>query len=146
MAVADALPLEDPQVDEDQRVQRVRQRVSPVGRQPVDVKELVRTWHGWAANSVQRAKLERAKGDVFGEALLLIRAGIREEAAGLLLTVEPAAAARLMMRNAAAHVTRHPPLIDYDQAAMEYTRARSWQFCALAIDPSLPEVQPRWDG
>jgi hypothetical protein len=39
---------------------------------------------------------------------------------------------------------RVPPLLGYDTAAIRYTQARSWQFCAHQIDPSLPEVQPLW--
>lgn len=37
-------------------------------------------------------------------------------------------------------------MIGYDAAALAYTEVRSWQFCAHMIDPSLPAVQPRWDG
>lgn len=30
-----------------------------------------------------------------------------------------------------------------DEAAIRYTKARTWQDCAKAIDPGLPEVQPK---
>ena len=133
--------VSDPQVGEDEHVQHVRRRMTDG---PVDVKELVRTWHAYAANSHNRAHVALTKGDEFGANLLLARAAVRENAAKLLLSQEPAQAALLMMKQAAAHVVRHPPLIGYDAAATSYTSARSWQWCAHQIDPTLPEIQPRW--
>lgn len=138
---ASGAAVPDPQTDEDDHVQHVRRRYRLAT--PVDVKELVRTWHAWAAYCCTRAHHADSH---FAAQLLLTRAAVREEAAKLLLSGPPGEAARLMMQNAAAHMQRHAPLIGYDRAACEYTRARSWQFCAWMIDPDLPEVQPRWDG
>lgn len=101
-------------------------------------------WRSWAVNSRARAHLERSHDHAFDAELLEARAAVRDEAAEMLLSQDPVEAAALMMRRAVAHVVRNPPLMGYDQAAVEYTRARSWQFCAREIDPSLPEVQPRW--
>ena len=124
----------DPQTDEDHLVERVRERSGQARR-------LAATWRRWAASNRAAARAEHV---YFNRQLLLARAAVRDEAAALLLTQDPAGAAQLMMQRAAAHVVRNPPLIDYDVAAIHYTEARSWQFCARQIDPSLPEVQPRW--
>ena len=132
----------DPQVDEDGLVERVRARSR-------EARSLAVTWQQYAKNSLARAQIERAKGDHFvadfDADLLEVRAAVRAAAAQLLVSQEPAEAARLMMRNAAQHAVRgEPPLIGYDPVAIEYTIARTWQACALAVDPLLPEVQPLW--
>jgi hypothetical protein len=56
---------------------------------------------------------------------------------------EPAEAAKEMHKRATALWQHHLPLIGYDEAALKYTEARTWQDSARAIDPSLPIVQPR---
>jgi hypothetical protein len=38
---------------------------------------------------------------------------------------------------------RHWPFVGFDEAALKYTKARTWQDCARSIDPGLPEVQPK---
>lgn len=55
-----------------------------------------------------------------------------------------AKATTLMMNNAIEAHIRTPPLVGFDQAAIRYTVARTWQRCALMLDPSLVEVQPLW--
>ena len=108
------------------------------------VRTLIRIWHSWAANCLQRAAVEHTQGDEFAALLLRTRATIREAAATLLLSQGPGAAAAEMMVHAQEHLVRNPPLIGYDEAAVHYTIARSWQWCAHQIDPTLPEIQPRW--
>ncbi len=48
-----------------------------------------------------------------------------------------------MHRRATALWQSDLPLVGYDEAAIAYTKARIWQNCAQAIDPALPEVQPK---
>ena len=59
---------------------------------------------------------------------------------------DPRRAARLMIGHAAEAHVRTPPLIGFDQAAVRYTTARTWQRCARMLDPSLDEVQPLWSS
>ena len=85
------------------------------------------------------------KGDLFGETLANARADVYEKAAELVRQMSlPDAAAEMMTRARAAHV-RTPPLIDFDSAGVQYNMARAWQFCAWKIDPTIPEVAPKWD-
>ncbi|HYS40204.1 MAG TPA: hypothetical protein VEO01_31695 [Pseudonocardiaceae bacterium] len=50
-----------------------------------------------------------------------------------------------MYRRATSLWLRDLPFVGFDVAAIAYTKARIWQDCAWAIDPTLPEVQPRLD-
>jgi hypothetical protein len=129
----------DPQVDEDELIERIRERSGAA-------KAMAARWREYALHNRMLGKRERRKGDLFAAALLEYRADVRDQAAGLLLSQSPGDAAAEMMLRAAQHVVRTPPLIDYDAAAISYTIARSWQWCAQQIDPTLSEVQPRWDG
>lgn len=126
----------DPQVDEDELVQRIRDGAH-------ETRELAETWRRYASSEHALAKIANQAFDAF---LHEARAGVRDAAAALLLSQSPADAAALMMRNAAAHrVGKTSPLIGFDNAAEHYTIARTWQACAWALDPSLPEIQPYWD-
>ena len=87
----------------------------------------------------------RSKGDGFGDELATKRAAVYEMAADLVRRYPLAEAARQMMEQARAAHIRTPPLIDFDRAGVQYSQARAWQFCARQIDPSLPEVAPKWD-
>jgi hypothetical protein len=139
--------LADPQVNEDERINRVRRRTEVPVAEPIgqdEVRTLILIWHRWAANCQQRAAVEHVQGDEFAALLLRTRATIREAAATLLLSHRPSAAAAEMMVRVQEHLVRTPPLIGYDDAAVHYTIARSWQWCAHQIDPTLPEIQPRW--
>lgn len=106
--------------------------------------ELVARWLHYALCNKRSAVIQQAIGDMFGAALCLARAEVRAAAAELLVAcATPAVAAVEMQRRATALWVRELPIIGYDAAAVEYTKARIWQDCAWAIDPSLPEVQPR---
>ena len=86
--------------------------------------------------------------DDYGHALASTRANVYRHAADLVRQVPLRDAAVDMMRHAQAMSVRTPPLIDFDfePAGIRYMTARAWQFCAWQIDPSLPEVAPRWAG
>jgi hypothetical protein len=127
----------DPQLDEDTLIQRVRDGAH-------EARKLVETWRGYAANSRSRAAIAHQLGNEFDQRLWGARAKTRDAAAQVLLTQNPAEAAAAMMNKAKECHVKTPPLIGYDEAAVDYTRARVWQDCAWGIDSSLPEVQPEW--
>lgn len=131
-----AIAVPDPQLDEDELVQRIRDGAH-------EARDLAETWRRYAASGRSRAKLARHD---FDAQLHEARASVRDAAANLLLLGQsPADAAALMMRHCAAHHIKKPPLVGYDAAAVQYTVARTWQACAWALDPTLPEIQPYWD-
>lgn len=132
--------IADPQHDEDELVQRIAADAADAA----DARALAAKWHGYAANGRSRTALAMRQGKEFDARLHEARASVRDAAAALLLSQSPADAAALMMQNCAAHHIKHPPLIGYDAAAVQYTLARTWQACAWGVDPSLPEVQPEW--
>lgn len=106
--------------------------------------DLVALWLDYARRNKWQAVVEQNTGDVFGAQLSMARAEIRELAAELLATsATPADAAKEMHRRATALWQSDLPLVGYDEAAIAYTKARIWQNCAQAIEPGLPEVQPR---
>jgi hypothetical protein len=106
--------------------------------------DLVARWLDYAQRNKHGAAVERASGDVFGAQLSTARADIRTKAAELLAaSATPAAAAVEMHRRATALCQSDLPFIGYDAAAIVYTQARIWQNCAQAIEPGLPEVQPK---
>ena len=101
-------------------------------------------WLDYAKRNRLNADIREQAGDTFGAKLSLARAEVRRAAAELLLAgMTVLEAAREMHRRAIAHSYRDLPLIGFDAAALDYTRARIWQDCAWAIDPTLPEVQAR---
>src|SRR3984893_187008 len=111
---------------------------------PVPV-DLARTFSDYAKAARGTAIKNHTKGDTFGESLAGARAAVYEQAADLGPQLPlPAAADEMMNRAKAAHI-RTPPLINFDTAGVQYASARAWQFCAWKIDPSLPEVAPKWD-
>ena len=111
----------------------------------MDVDALIAQWRLYARANRAHANVDRANGDLFGAELSTARAGVRLAAAELLskLRADPLTAARSMHRNACGLRQHHWPFGGFDQVAVKYTQARTWQDCARAIDPSLPEVQPR---
>lgn len=101
-------------------------------------------WLDYARRNRLNADIRAQAGDTFGAELSMARAEVRRAAAELLLaSASVLAAAQEMHRRAIAHSCRDLPLIGFDAAALDYTRARSWQDCAWTIDPTLPEVQAR---
>ncbi|HWC80051.1 MAG TPA: hypothetical protein VG756_08815 [Pseudonocardiaceae bacterium] len=107
--------------------------------------DMVRLFADFAKAARGTAVKNHTKGDQFGEHLANSRAEVYEKAAELVRQLPPQdAAAEMMNRARAAHI-RTPPLMNFDSAGVQYTTARAWQFCAWRIDPSLPEVAPKWD-
>lgn len=106
---------------------------------------LIEQWQCYARSNRRHAELDERKGDTFGAQLHRARGEVRQAAAEMLnaLRDEPAAAAMNMYRNAKELRQHHWSFAGFDQTALKYTRARTWQDCARALDPSLPEVQPR---
>lgn len=134
-----AIAVPDPQLDEDTVIRRAA---------AVTVRTLVERWHGYATYDQTRARLLRSAGDEFGASLREVGATTRLAAAGLLAKTVPTEVAEIagvMLANAKGCHVREAPLMGFDRAARDYTRARVWQACAREIDPSLPEVQPYWD-
>ena len=114
----------------------------------MNAESLVDQWRLFVrANRACAVKREQ-EGDLFGAELATARAEVRRQAADLLEAArDPLEAARQLHRRASALWRRGLPLVGFDKAAMDYTRARAWQDCARAIDPSLPVVQPKFtDG
>lgn len=111
----------------------------------VDTQEATRLWESWARAGRHQARALARQGGLFDSSLKDARATTYEQAVTLLrANPDPAEAARLMMRIAAETHVRTPPLARFDTAALRYTVARTWQRCALMLDPSLAEVQPLW--
>lgn len=91
------------------------------------------------------ARLLATRGSDFDSTLKNARAATYEHAVALLdANSDVEMAARLMIKYATEVYVRTPPLVGFDQAAVRYTVARTWQRCALMLDPSLDEVQPLW--
>lgn len=109
------------------------------------VDSLIEQWRLYAKANRRVANENRAKGDQFGADLCLARGAVRLAAANMLEQHrdDPEAAAKEMHKNAQGLRQHHWPFVGFDEAAIRYTKARAWQDCAKAIDPSLPEVQPK---
>lgn len=111
----------------------------------VDAQEVAKLWEMWAAAGRHQSRALASQGSDFDSALKSARAATYDRAAAVLhANPDVEEAALLMMKNAAESLVRTPPLIGFDQAAIRYTVARTWQRCALMLDPSLTEVQPLW--
>ncbi|HEX3649478.1 MAG TPA: hypothetical protein VHV49_13710 [Pseudonocardiaceae bacterium] len=110
-----------------------------------DQAELARTLSDYAKAARGTAIKNHTKGDAFGETLASSRADVYDKAAELVRRLPLQDAANEMMDRAKAAHIRTPPLINFDTAGVQYATARAWQFCAWQIDPSLPEVAPKWD-
>jgi hypothetical protein len=111
----------------------------------MDVPSLIAQWRQFAVANRTHAAHDRREGDEFGAALATARGEVRQAAAELLSRLEddPMAAAKHMHQQARELWQHHWPFVGFDEAALKYTQARTWQDCARAIDPSLPVVQPR---
>lgn len=139
MATPTPAPASDPQLDEDAVVRRAA---------AVTVRQLVERWHGYATYDKTKAQQLHRAGDEFGASLREVGATIRLAAASLLaktMPTEVAEIAGVMLANAKGCHVREAPLMGFDRAARDYTRARVWQACAREIDPTLDEIQPYWD-
>jgi hypothetical protein len=111
----------------------------------MDVDSLIKQWRSYAKANHVEAEHKRASGDQFGAELCLARGAVRSAAAELLdqQRDDPMAAAKDMHRKAGELRQHHWPFAGFDEAAVKYTQARTWQGCARGIDPGLPEVQPK---
>ncbi|HEX3783724.1 MAG TPA: hypothetical protein VHX38_29020 [Pseudonocardiaceae bacterium] len=109
---------------------------------------MVAQWLRYATANRSLSDLRLKDGDYFGAELALGRSEVRRAAAKMLAEAQdPLEAAKRMHEQARLHWQHDLPLIGFDEAAVRYTRTRTWQDCARAIDPSLPVVQPllEWD-
>jgi hypothetical protein len=105
----------------------------------------IQLWESWAAAGHQLSRVLASQGSLFDSALKDARAATYEGAMALLrANPERQKAAQMMIKRAAELHVRTPPLVSFDEAAIRYTMARTWQRCALLLDPSLDEVQPLW--
>lgn len=112
--------------------------------------ELAARWRDYAEAGSRRAMRLRRHGQVFDAEIQFARAQVRRKAAALLRKQARLEAAR-RMHDAAFQARQHvpPPLMgmplpEVDRICLSYTCARTWQACAWALDPSLPEVQREW--
>jgi hypothetical protein len=114
----------------------------------MDVDALIEQWQHYATANRVRANVNRTSGDLFGAQLCSARGGVRKAAAEMLtqLRDQPMAAAKNMHDKARELHQHHWPFVGFDETALKYTEARTWQDCAAAIDPNLPEVQPKFSG
>jgi hypothetical protein len=110
-----------------------------------DQADLARMFADYGKAARGTAIKNHTKGDTFGETLASARADVYDRASELVRQLQLQEAANEMMNRAKAAHIRTPPLINFDQAGVQYATARAWQFCAWKIDPSLPEVAPKWD-
>jgi hypothetical protein len=111
----------------------------------IDAQETARLRASWATAAHQLSRVLALQGSLFDASLKKARAVTYERAAALLrASPDREKAARSMIRKAVEAHVRTPPLVGYDDAALRYTVARTWQRCALMLDPSLTEVQPLW--
>lgn len=110
-----------------------------------DQADLARIFADYGKAARGTAVKNHTKGDTFGEMLANGRAEVYDKAAELVRQLPPHDAANEMMDRAKAAHIRTPPLIDFDTAGVQYATARAWQFCAWQIDPTLPEVAPKWE-
>lgn len=111
----------------------------------MDVDALIALWRQYARANRTRSELDERNGDLFGARLLRVRGEVRQAAAAVLeqFRHDPSAAARNMHQRARELRQHHWPFAAFDEVALRYTGARTWQDCARTLDPSLAEVQPK---
>jgi hypothetical protein len=129
-------PAVDPQADVDDHVRRQRS---------LDHRRaLIARWLSYAMAERQMSRFDESRRDLFGRDLHIARAQVRDDAASVLRTARDCReAAEEMMDRARRLAVRELPLIGYDDAALAYTKARTWQACAWDIDPEMEQVQPQ---
>lgn len=111
----------------------------------VDTDDTAQLWVTWADAARHQARALGTQGNLFDCSLKNARAETYARAVAVLrANPDHEQAAKVMMKNAAEVHVRVAPLIGFDQAAVRYTVARTWQRCALMLDSSLDEVQPLW--
>lgn len=112
----------------------------------VERAKLAALWIEYAEHARTLVEQRRQAGDRIGAILAGVRGKVRRDAARMLDTSDDLAEiAKVMHTHAVRLRQRDMPLVEYDAACVAYTQARTWQACAREVDPSLPEIQPRWD-
>lgn len=112
---------------------------------PFDREAVIARWLRYARSEECHARLLRHEGEQPFDRLRDVRAQVRRAAAELLdgcADIEQAAQA--MMRRVQHLTVREPPLLQFDEAMLAYTQARTWQACALELSPGLRPLQPVW--
>lgn len=112
---------------------------------PATPAEFGELFGGYARAARGTALTAKSKGDPFGEQLAEARAKVYDQAADIVRQNTLSAAAEQLMRNASRTHVRTAPLLDFDNAGLQYISSRAWQFCALQIAPSMQEVAAKWD-
>lgn len=116
----------------------------------VNVDAIVSEWRALARGAVFAAFREEDRGHFIEALAIRVRQTVRADAIELLSTSTDPISAAHQMHEVASALSQgpKPPTFDCDRdrdEAMErYARARAWQICARRIDPTLSEVQPRW--
>jgi hypothetical protein len=129
------ITVDDPQPDVDRLIRQARETL---------LHSAHRAFDGYTKGAIDTAARRHYAGDKFGECLAKARVRVYEQAAELVREMPVDDAAVEMMRRALRAQVRTPRWVGYDADAVSYITARAWQFCAWKINPSLPEVQPRW--
>jgi hypothetical protein len=112
---------------------------------PATPAEFAELFSGYARAARGTALKAKSKSDPFGEQLAEARALVYDQAADVVRQNTLTVAAGQLMHNASRTHVRTAPLMDFDNAGLQYISSRAWQFCALQIDPSMPEVAAKWD-
>jgi len=133
------------------RIWRMERRAEPGAASPQKLPErqyadIVKLFDEYAKAARSTALKNRSRGDHFGEELASARAGVYANAADLARQYPAEQAVKLMINNAKSTYVRTPPLANFDRAGLDYMVARAWQFCALQIDPDVPQVAPAWEN
>lgn len=119
-----------------------------------DLAEIAERWRAYARNGTARAMLADLQTNPFDAALHRTRATVRTEASDLLSTLDSSAKAAREMLNRVRDLWQYNPrpwgkTIEerqaYDASLLRYVRARTWQACAQELDPTIEEIQRRWE-
>lgn len=107
--------------------------------------DLAAQWRSYLDFARAGERIDTHREDLFGAALNTARAEVLLGALELIHKNKPLEdAAAELMKSALHYSVRTPPLIGYDEAAINYTKARKLQQCAWDIDPDLSQVQAPW--
>jgi hypothetical protein len=103
----------------------------------------------WAKAAHNTALTNHTRGDAFGKRLANTRAEVYQHAASIAEQQHPECAARTLTDLVREHLTRDIVRIgsqkQIDSACLSYIKARAYQLCAQTLEPSTPEIQPKWN-
>lgn len=142
----------DPQENEDEHVKETKKHIQEAPAE--DLAEIAERWRAYARNGTTRAVLAELRTNPFDAALHRTRAAVRTEAADLLSTFDSSAKAAQAMLDRVRDLWQYNPrpwgkTIEerqaYDASLLRYVRARTWQACAQELDPTVEEIQRRWE-